>query len=275
MSWVPNTLMAFSRVSGGMETRYSFDESARLAGVRIPLFSNTARLDALKYSYDELGNRRRVYLDTTNQSGVRTVIDDWYKYDQEGRVLVESGFLKNGQVVAGKVNNKGKGTVITYSADGRRKTSEQWDKTSGSTEIFQLSEYSYSDAGQVTGSSARQIVRGVGADNTQTMQSISESILVFDKAFDSRGRQLSQVDYVAGVASGTAVYSYRGDGQLINQTSYAISNGVQRLTQQNYFGETGMIDAVGNQLSYRYVVYNQNGISVKFINYYKKRLCRF
>src|SRR3989338_9939115 len=78
----------------------------------------TGRIDSLKYDYDEFGNRRRVRLDTTNQSNQssgRTVIDNWYKYDQEGRVLVADGFVNDsGNVVAGKLGGKAKGIAMTY-----------------------------------------------------------------------------------------------------------------------------------------------------------------
>ncbi|XVN16209.1 hypothetical protein QZH46_10770 [Pseudomonas corrugata] len=70
-------------------------------------------------------------------------------------------------------------------------------------------------------------------------------------------------------------YGYRGDGELIYQLSYSVKDGVSRLTQANYFGDVGMLDAAGNQKSYRYVVYNSTGDTVGFVNVYKKTYALF
>jgi YD repeat-containing protein len=265
-----SSLLGLVSVTGSVETRYSFDEGSRLAGASIPSGGYAARLDSLKYSYDELGSRRRSYLDTTNQSGVRTVIDNWYKYDQEGRALIDSGYMSSGQVVAGKIEGKAKGVVTTYDAAGRRQTTEQWDKTSGSAEIYFITEYDYNDFGQVVSSSERQSSRTLGANTSQATQPLSGAALKFSNVYDPRGYQSLQINYTAGVISGSSNYGYRGDGKLITQKTYTVSGGVQRLAQDNYFGEAAMLDSAGNQRSYRYVIYNSDGVSIKFSNYYNK-----
>ncbi|XVN16210.1 hypothetical protein QZH46_10775 [Pseudomonas corrugata] len=187
-----------SNLSASAEVRYVVDELSRLKEIKAPagaaVFAGyipykiaTARIDSLKYSYDELGNRRRSYLDTTNQSGVKSIVDHWYQYDQEGRVTVNEGFLANGKVVAGKLNGKGKGVALSYDVAGRRLFSEQWDKTSGVNELFVRSEYVYNDLGRLATSSSRQITRSAGADSSQVAQGFSVVDLKFENIYDFKG----------------------------------------------------------------------------------------
>lgn len=86
--------------SASNETRSAFDERGRLDSIKTPAGTqlvgslgtqytsvNTAFIDVLRYSYDEFGNRRNVFMSTADQSGKHTMLDDWYTYDLEGRVL--------------------------------------------------------------------------------------------------------------------------------------------------------------------------------------------
>ncbi|WP_339527209.1 HNH endonuclease [Pseudomonas sp. EA_35y_Pfl2_R111] len=260
----------FGAFDSASEVRYNFDEQGRLREVKAPAGTqpdswvsavNTARIDTLKYKFDELGNRRQAYLDTTDHLGARKVIDNWYKYDLEGRVLVIDGYKNsNNQVVAGKVGALSKGQALSYDANGRRLSSEQWQKTISSSEFYQHNEYAYNDLGQVLSSSMRQITRGLNADSAQEANAIGAAGLVFASTYDVRGNRQSQVDYNAsGVATGSTSYSYRGDGQAASQLTYTIASGVQKNSQSSYFNEAGMLDAVGNQKSYRYVIYTSSG----------------
>ena len=247
--------------------------SARIIGIERWMnydVSALAGLESLKYEYDELGNRRLVHMDTTNQSRVRTVIDNWYTYDSEGRVLVAEGYIANGKVVAGKSGSSGKGYLVSYDASGRRQTLEKWTSSTATSEVYNRSNYVYNDLGQVLSATDSKITRGLGGDASQVAQTVGASSLLFTNAYNERGNKVSQTSYTNGVASGASGYSYRGDNQLISQLSYTVSGGVQKLSQASYFGEAGMIDAAGNQRAYRYAVYKPDGVSLSYTGAYSK-----
>ena len=132
---VRDTFYIVVDLSVSMESRFQIDEQSRLKEMKAPSGSSavgwvsssvgSARVDSLRYYFDEFGNRRRSYLDATNQAGTRTQIDNWYKFDSEGRVLVDEGYSNNSEVVAGKLGGKAKGTAITYDVSGRRLATEQ------------------------------------------------------------------------------------------------------------------------------------------------------
>ncbi|MDH1108458.1 LysM peptidoglycan-binding domain-containing protein [Pseudomonas otitidis] len=236
---------------------------------------NVAKLNELSYFYDELGNRRRSYLDTTNQAGANKKIDNWYTYDAEGRTLVEEGYLSGGKIVSGKVNGVPVGSTVSYDATGRRLSYEAWDKTSGNSELYKRSEYTYNDLGQVLSSSSRQVTRAANADSSQAPSSLGSASLDFSNIYDGRGNRTKQNTYSAGAVSAITDYSYRGDGQLISQLAYKVASGVQKLSQANFFGEGGMIDAMGNQKAYRYVLYNSDGVSINYRGQYAKTYAQF
>lgn len=86
--------------------------------------------------------------------------------------------------------------------------------------------------------------------------------LRYGQAFRQRlrrsGNRSEQIGYdSSGVANKWENYTYRGDRQLVSQTNYTRYSGEKCLKQINYFNETGMRDAVGNQANYRYVVYKR------------------
>lgn len=274
-NWIDVPLWGAFKAVGTSDNRFSFDEASRLKSATNPGGDNSARIDVLSYSYDELGNRRRAYMDTTAAGNARSIIDKWYKYDLEGRVTIDNGMLAEGAIIAGKQGAKAKGQAITYDVNGRRYTSEVWDRTSGQTDIYQRVEYGYNDLGQVLGLGTRELVRALGGGSTAPVQAAGIAVLKFANTYNFLGQQDSQTNYSGGVATGGNAYSYRGDGQLISQTSYVVSGGNQRLSQASYFGESGMFDSVGNQVAYRTVVYNSDGFTVGFQNSYSKRYALF
>ncbi|WP_221928398.1 LysM peptidoglycan-binding domain-containing protein [Pseudomonas kilonensis] len=275
---VRNNFVISVDLTASRETRYQLDEQSRLKEVKAPagksiletpaLAVGSARIDSLKYYFDELGNRRRSYLDATSQSGVRTVIDNWYKFDREGQVLIEEGYSNGAEVVAGKVSGKAKGLAITYDVVGRRLATEQWDSTSGSTELYVHNDYSYNDSAQVLGSNVFKVKRALGADSAQLVLSKDATQLDFVNVYDSLGRRTSQVTYTAGVVGAVNNYSYRGDGQIVVRDFYKVSGGVQKKTQASYFGEAGMYDVAGNQVLSRYVIYGADGVGVSYTGTY-------
>ncbi|SFL03892.1 LysM peptidoglycan-binding domain-containing protein [Pseudomonas sp. NFACC46-3] len=265
-------------LSVSMETRYKLDEGGRLREVKAPVGASapgvmtaavkSARIDSLRYYFDELGNRRRSYLDATDQVGIRTQIDNWYRFDKEGRVLIDEGYSNGSQVVAGKVSGKSKGTAMTYDVAGRRLATEQWDSTVGSNELYVRNEYVYNDLDQVLSSNSSKLKRGLGADSAGSVYSKDPSTLSFANVYNSFGSRVSQVSYASGVVSSINNYSYRGDGKIMAQERYNVSGGVQKKSQASYFGEAGMFDKAGNQVLSRYVVYTSDGLSVNYTGTY-------
>ena len=284
-----STIMATGSSAGGAsyETFYRYDALGRLTGVRTPagtqhvgprdMLSTTARIDALTYSYDGLGNRRRVVLDTTNQVGVRTVIDNWFKYDLEGRVLVEDGFLNSGgQVAAGVVGGKAKGKVYTYDATGKRISSEEYVKTIDffgyPSHEYVLNNYTYNDLGSLLTTTKRASIRNLSTNpDTSYGALLGEASQIFSAQYDARNNRISQED-VNGSERTRTTYTYRGDGQLNNQLVTRWNGSSWTASQYTFFNETRKIgvdgverdslvgyDAAGRSYHYRYTVYDQNG----------------
>ncbi|MFJ4374674.1 LysM peptidoglycan-binding domain-containing protein [Pseudomonas japonica] len=280
-SYYKSTMIFWFEASGQTEQRFKFDELGRLKEVKSPagteqaglmvFTATTGRLDSLRYDYDEVGNRRRAYMDTTNQSGGRTVIDDWYRYDLEGRVLVGKGYQSNGRVLAGKA----KGYAVAYDAAGRRLSSEEWSASITGGERYARSTYSYNDMGQVLEARSGLVTRAAGADASAAVLGADAEKVLFRTTYDELGNRSSQMSYTDNVATERTTYRFRGDGQLISQVVAKISAGAELKSQANYFGEAGMIDAAGNQASYRYVVYGANGVSVSYQGRYVRTFALF
>ncbi|WP_212801038.1 RHS repeat protein [Pseudomonas sp. St290] len=265
------------------ETLYKYDALGRLIGVKAPAGTDlstpaeTARIDALTYSYDGLGNRRRVAMDTTNQKGVRTVIDNWFKYDLEGRVLVEDGFLNSGgQVAAGVISGKGKGKVYTYDAAGNRTSSEEYVKTIDffgyPSHEYVLNNYTYNDLGSLLTTTKRASIRNLSTNpDTSYGALLGEASQIFSAQYDVRNNRISQED-VNGSERTRTTYTYRGDGQLNNQLVTRWNGSSWTASQYTFFNETRKIgadgverdslvgyNAAGRSVHYRYSVYDKNG----------------
>ncbi|WP_339527256.1 LysM peptidoglycan-binding domain-containing protein, partial [Pseudomonas sp. EA_35y_Pfl2_R111] len=294
---------AISQVSSN-ETRSRFDEQGRLKGVKAPAGNQligalgtqytlalTARIDFLTYDYDELGNRRRVYLDTTNQAGGRHTIDDWNTYDLEGRALIAEGFRnKKGKIVAGALAHKdvsklAKGYVMSYDALGRRLLSESWQRavytkvTTGGTkgdpkitvnkytnDSYLRTGYAYNDMGQVTTITAKEFYRAPLADMSSSSSSAGSHEVLYTASYTEQGVRTSNTESTFSwngastqrKSRTTTLFTYRGDLQLNSQLLY--NDG--KLVQGNYFNEANMINAAGQQESYRYVVYKPSSSSI-------------
>ncbi|CAN7457579.1 hypothetical protein LJR232_002921 [Aquipseudomonas alcaligenes] len=257
---------------GTVETRYKLDEKSRLIEAKSPagrtrpgyfswmFFTGTAPVESLKYDYDEFGNRRRAYLDTTSKS--RTVQEDWFTYDIEGRILIGEGYINAGVIAAGKINGTAKGYVASYDITGRRKTMERWEKTDGTSEISTKEHYTYNDINLVTSSSTQKITRAKDTNLLSSTLNQTQLDYNFTNTYNNLGDRLSQNTYSNGNINSTTSYSYRGDRTAVTQRNYIFNNSAQLLSQETFFGEAGMIDPAGNQASYRYVIYNSNGATV-------------
>nr|WP_274517543.1 glycohydrolase toxin TNT-related protein [Pseudomonas sp. GM48] len=284
-----STIMQAGVAAGGasFETYYKYDAMGRLEGVRTPagtqhvglrdMLSATARIDALTYSYDELGNRRRVTMDTTSQSGVRTVLDNRFKYDLEGRVLIEDGFLNSGgQVAAGVIGGKGKGEVYTYDAAGNRTSSEEYVATIDffgyPCHEYVLKNYTYNDLGSLLSVTKRASVRNLSTNPDTSYASIlGDATLIFSAQYDVRNNRIFQED-VNGSERTRTTYTYRGDGKLNNQLVTRWNGSSWKAYQYTFFNETRKVgvdgverdstvgyDAAGRSVHYRYTVYDKNG----------------
>ncbi|WP_339488784.1 LysM peptidoglycan-binding domain-containing protein [Pseudomonas rhizophila] len=284
-----STIITSGSAAGGasFETFYKYDALGRLSGVKAPagtqhvgprdMRSTTARIDALTYRYDEFGNRRRVTMDTTNQVGARTVIDNWFKYDLEGRVLVEDGFLNSGgRVAAGVVSGKGKGKVYTYDVAGKRTSAEEYVKTIDffgyPSHEYVLNNYTYNDLGSLLTTTKRASVRNLSTNpDTSYASLLGEATQIFSAQYDVRNNRVFQED-VSGSERTRTTYTYRGDGQLNNQLVTRWNGSSWKANQYTFFNETRKIgvdgverdslvgyDAAGRSYHYRYTVYDQNG----------------
>ncbi|MCZ4324658.1 FG-GAP-like repeat-containing protein [Pseudomonas anguilliseptica] len=235
------------------ESRNQFDEQGRLNGVKAPVGSQlvgtlgsqytqviTARIDSLVYNFDEFGNRRRIYLNTTNQSGGVKVVDDWYKYDLEDRMLIAEGYIKGGKIVAGALQGKSsviknlsvsiaaKGYAMSYDSVGRRKSSEQWQKAiytevqqgggkpvdryyvnTYSGDIYLRSTYVYNDLGQVSAIDGAQLARAGLSDTSMGLRSTTE------------GKYNKKVTYAAAGPTQRMYYAiYHDRGYRISHSDY-------------------------------------------------------
>ncbi|WP_218276765.1 LysM peptidoglycan-binding domain-containing protein [Pseudomonas sp. FW305-70] len=284
-----STIITSGAAAGGasFETFYKYDALGRLSGVRTPagtqhvglrdMLSATARIDALTYSYDELGNRRRVTLDTTSQSGVRTVLDNRFKYDLEGRVLIEDGFLNSGGLVAaGVIDGKGKGKVYTYDVAGNRTSSEEYVATIDffgyPSHEYVLKNYTYNDLGSLLSVTKRASVRNLSTNPDTSYASIlGDATQIFSAQFDVRNNRVFQED-VNGSERTRTTYTYRGDAKLNNQLVTRWNGSSWKAYQYTFFNETRKIgvdgverdstvgyDAAGRAVHYRYTVYDKNG----------------
>ncbi|MHA6194719.1 HYD1 signature containing ADP-ribosyltransferase family protein [Pseudomonas wadenswilerensis] len=191
-----------------------------------------------------------------------TVLEEnWFKYDLNDRAVVVDGFLDKGAVVAGVQagQNLGKGYTLSYDAAGRRIASERWLSNASGQSLYERSEYAYNDLNQVQRRDLKDVYRQSGANSGAAAQSVSAAQLDLVNTYDERGRVLTQTTYKNGVAQSIARSEYRGDNQKISERTYGIANGVEYLSQANYFAEAGMIDAAGNQTRYRYAIFHASG----------------
>jgi len=114
---ITTTQVAAQSSSPGGFIYYKYDALGRLSEVVSPRPSSEyVDLTSLKYDYDEWGNRRRIFVSSTQ--GTRS---EWFSYDDANRVLVENGVFVGNQLAA----NKRQGIVYTYE-NGKRKSQEKY-----------------------------------------------------------------------------------------------------------------------------------------------------
>lgn len=289
----------WSTGSASTETRYQFDEQSRLAvtytlggqtldGVRGSEIVTGVATGKVTYSFDELGNRRRVQLNTTGQSGIVTTKDQWFRYDNEDRVIIGEGRLINGKIVAGWTGSLAYGYINSYDGAGHLFTSLTakgsadfvYNGTTYSNGgIYQQQYYGYDDLGHLTDIQSNYLLQQNPSDSNEVLKVASSYRAGFtngawvsnDKRedfgaeYDNNGYQKRAYNWTYAPNGTESTYSvtssfYRGDGLLAMQRmSKSVNGGSLNTQQETYLNEGGMVDAAGNQLAYRYVVYNADG----------------
>lgn len=117
------TLRSPASLSAGVREHHQhatleYDELNRLVRVFDP------RAD-IRYEYDAVGNRRRVFSSYHDGvDGSRVTQDYWYTYDKENRFLITLGQLSGGRSTSASTSARvitgGTGVAIAYDAAGRR-----------------------------------------------------------------------------------------------------------------------------------------------------------
>jgi len=127
------------------------------------LSAETDRGASISYSYDAVGNRRRVLTQTQGSTpGTVASNDRWYRYDALNRLTLANGGRVNGQIV---------GDIIGYDGNGNRAYVQ-----SGS--LYTL--YRYTPDHQIS-----QIYR---SGSTSTSTSTSTGTLTQQRRYDAAGR---------------------------------------------------------------------------------------
>ncbi|MCK9194785.1 MAG: hypothetical protein M0P19_13030, partial [Nevskia sp.] len=164
------------------------------------LSAETDRGASISYSYDAVGNRRRVLTQTQGSTpGTVASNDRWYRYDALNRLTLANGGRVNGQIV---------GDIIGYDGNGNRAYVQ-----SGS--LYTL--YRYTPDHQIS-----QIYRS-GSTSTST------GTLTQQRRYDAAGRVVEIDDNSYTGSTLTRIdrqrLYYNADGQLITQLNDHATNG--------------------------------------------------
>lgn len=292
---------------GTHDVQYRYDALGRLVDVYsvegvttmfydASLVDITPRINSLEISYDAFGNRRRVNTSTHVVTGTNPTDDDWYKYDLEGRMLISEGMMVSSQIVAGKSGTKAKGVELAYDGIGRRVSEETWVGTTsvvgGSTnyEHFKVQVFTYNDLGNVLTLSDKHWLRASGGNSESALSaagiqyydtnsdvlthSTTATTLRERSTYDLFGRKVTGEEFKRrGAALSNHRYFYQGDGQLVAQTDYDADTA--NIKTRLVFDETGMRDAAGNQLSYRYEATSDAGRQLNYEQTYRTTFVLF
>ncbi len=211
--------------TGGLKTWYqqsaaTYDALNRISSITDPRYTIT-------YSYDAVGNRRRVlatYSDGLN--GSLQTQDYWYQYDAANRFTVTMGQLVNGTVVAG---SSGAGVTITYNKAGMRtQATYAYDN--------HREDYSYTADGQLTDVSINGVLRSrryndLAGRATRYQEWNANGSLKTDtsRIWDADSQLTREVDAALGT---TTTYNRLADGTLSSsvQSDSAQSNGTAATT---------------------------------------------
>ena len=256
-----------SNTSTNVRTFYAYDALGRLTIVSSPAGTfrtaagsrSTANLKDLSYRYDEWGNRRAIIAKyrLTGSSSDRTT-SMFYKYDAEGRVLVNEGFIAGGKIVAGRNG----GTEYTYDGAGRIATAEKWLRDeqpqpsygiSGGT-TFTRSKNFYNGLGLLERVAKTTVKRAFQA-NTSQAGTVGQYANTEIYHYDNRGFRTNFV-----VDGARTLTSYRDDGQVVGQTTRNRSNQITSVTENYRYSAGGQLE--------HYDLKNYDNGSYRFTNSY-------
>ncbi|VUD61691.1 putative deoxyribonuclease RhsB [Thalassocella blandensis] len=240
----------------------------------VPTDQQTADVQLLEYAYDEFGNRRKVsmeYIQIPDTNQANSSREYWYKYDKEGRVLLEKGELFNGEIVAGRYSAaeyiKHDSAVHTYNNDGQRATTEKYDHFSvdyGSgiqTAYYEQTRYVYNDLGFVEHEFTRDISRSYGGYiNDGTGVSFGEDHALTTE-YDDRGFQKKVIDHIMAKSS---VTDYDNNGNVI-YTKVSATFSTPEITR--YVTDNYTYDKAGNLRGYTYYNYSQGDTTYREYDY--------
>jgi YD repeat-containing protein len=217
-------------------TRASFDELNRLSQV-------VDQGVDIQYSYDAVGNRRRIltnFIQVNNQSATQ---DYWYSYDSMNRVQISKGSLLNGQVA------RGDGVSITYDSGGRRKTVTN---AGGSVETYTYDAFGWLVRVDVDGQKRveRSYYDGGYLKSVKEYKTVTVPEVRYREYRNGRYENLSEpYDYApAGTVTQLAtesLYTYNAAGQKLTEQTKKYDNN----TNNENINVSYVVDALGNMLS--------------------------
>ena len=246
--------------SSAKTTLFSYDALGRLERVKSPKGSFVthngatpttyvgAEIVDLTYKYDEYGNRRSIKAQYKQPNKTNTESKlYYYKYDNEGRMLIEDGYRWGNKVVAGKNG----GTAHTYDQAGRRATSEKWTRTieewrtntyGGSThsyltpvaEQYEQTRYTYNDLGLVKTVSKRNNQRNAYATTALGYKSTGSYHVKETHTYDDRGFKTQSV-----ISGKKSVFTYDDAGRMKKKSDYNSSNKLTGITDYKSYHSTG------------------------------------
>ena len=236
-----------SNTNTNVKTIYSYDALGRLTKVVSPNGTfktaagtrSTANVKDLSYRYDEWGNRRAVIAKyrLTGSSSDRTTAY-YYKYDAEGRVLVNEGMIASGKIVAGRY----RGTAYTYDGAGRIATEEKWQYDlspqygSGGKTFFTRKKNTYNGFGLLESVAKATVTRAYNANSSASGSTGSYATIETYK-YDNRGFRTESV-----INRAKTTTSYRDDGQVVAQTTRNSSNQITSVTQNYKYSSGGQLE---------------------------------
>ncbi len=222
-------------------TRLSYDGLNRLARVDDPLYD-------VRYEYDAVGNRRRVYSKYQNLiDNTPNIQDYWYKYDTMNRFTVTRGVLSTGAPAtteggAGTVveGASGAGVSISYNAASERigatyasdRHSERYTyngagylkqvdtQANGSPTWIVLNQRDYDGPGRVVRSKDFDPTTGALKDKGYRL-----------KTWDADNKALTDKDASTGRGS---TFSYYGDGTLFRNDDDTAGTANRTTTEYSY-----------------------------------------
>ncbi len=261
-----------------VETRSLYDEHNRLIEVASPevgsnngLWADRAELTSLTYDYDEYGNRRKISSEyiLPDSSTTRT-LTAWYRYDAEGRTLVEQGEYNSTSGEIERIKQDEDSIAYSYDAAGRLATTEvyhdivmtyTYTRTTYTTETsswpigYEVSKlrHEYDDLGRED-LVAQQLIEYDLSDN---LVSTGTEKTIETQTYDTRGFMAQHTTNNGATVLTRTDNVYNDNGGLTSTSSYNGSNQLTGKTTYTY-------DLAGNTTRYEYSHYTNGSYQFKY-----------